>query len=88
MDEAVLLGIVVGLPVLGLVGLATVTYADAGRVGLDRRKWAAITLLVPVFGFVLYLLERSEQFYDPETDPYAGGGYRFHDSRAENDPDE
>jgi hypothetical protein len=76
-----LLAVVVGIPVAWLVGLAAFTYYDAGRVGMDRRKWAAVALLVPLFGFFLYLFERSERSYDPEEDPYAGGGYNTHPSR-------
>lgn len=76
-----LLAIVVGLPLAGLVALTAFTYYDAGRVGMSRQKWAVVVFFVPLFGFFLYLFERSEQFYDPEDDPYAEGGYNVHESR-------
>lgn len=79
-----LLAVLVGVPVLVLASLAAFTYADAADVGMaNPARWAAVVLFVPVFGFIVYLLARSEQFYDPETDPYAGGGYAVHPSRAD-----
>ena len=77
--DALLLVAIVGIPLLWLVGMATFAYYDAERVGMNQRKWAAISLLVPLFGFFAYLFERSELSYDPETDPYAGGGYNLQD---------
>ena len=82
MSEGLLL-VVVGIPVAWLVALTVVAYYDAGRVGMDPGRWAAIVFFVPLFGFILYLLERSERSYDPETDPYAGGGYNVHESHAD-----
>lgn len=78
-----LLAVVVGIPLAWHLALVAATYYDAGRVGMDRRKWAAITFFVPLLGFFAYLFERSERSYDPEDDPYAGGGYDFHESRAD-----
>ena len=77
--DALLLVVIVGIPILWLVGMATFAYYDAGRVGMNQRKWAAISLFVPLFGFFAYLFERSELFYDPDTDPYASGGYNLQD---------
>ena len=86
MDLALVL--VVGIPVAWHLGLVALAYYDAGRIGMNQRKWAAITFFVPLFGFFAYLFERSERSYDPEEDPYAGGGYNFHESRVDDDSDE
>ena len=77
--------LIVGIPLTWHLGLAGYTYYDAGRVGMPRAKWTAVALLVPLFGFFAYLFERSERDYDPEEDPYAGGGYNVHESRADED---
>lgn len=83
--DLLLAAILVGVPLAWLVGFAAYAYRDAPRHGMDPRKWAAIALVVPLFGFVAYLFEREERDYDPETDPYAGGGttggFAVHESR-------
>lgn len=76
-----LLAVVVGIPLAWLVGMAAYAYHDAGRHGMNPRKWALVALLVPLFGFFAYLFEREERDYDPAEDPFAGGGYDFHESR-------
>lgn len=80
-----LVAVLVGIPVLWHLGLAGFAYYDAGRVGMPRTKWGLIALAVPLFGFFLYLLERSELSYDPDDDPYARGqtkaGFAVHESR-------
>lgn len=83
-----LLLVVVGIPLAWHVAFTAFAYWEAGRIGLRPRKWAAVTFAVPLVGFTFYLLERSERDYDPESDPYAGGGYNLHESRSDDDRDE
>ncbi|MEZ3163549.1 hypothetical protein ABNG03_07140 [Halorubrum sp. RMP-47] len=79
--------ILVGVPLLWLVGFAAYAYVDAPNYGMNPRKWALISFAVPLFGFFAYIFEREEQGYDVETDPYAGGsdersgGFAVHESR-------
>jgi hypothetical protein len=79
--------ILVGVPLAWLVGFAAYAYLDAPEHGMDPRKWALIAFFVPLFGFFAYIFERGERDYDPETDPYAGGGdgrtggFAVHESR-------
>ncbi|WP_345783357.1 PLD nuclease N-terminal domain-containing protein [Natrialbaceae archaeon AArc-T1-2] len=84
MSNALLL-LLVGIPLVWHAALTGFTYYDSEKVGLSQTKWTAIVLLVPIFGFFLYLLTRSELDYDPETDPYAGGNYNIHESRRDDD---
>ncbi|ELY98399.1 hypothetical protein [Natrialba asiatica] len=85
--DPLLLSIVVGIPLAWHVGLTVFTYYDAGKVGLEPpAKWAAITAVLPLFGFFIYLFERSELDYDPETDPYRGNNFNIHPSRADDTP--
>ncbi|ARS89876.1 hypothetical protein [Natrarchaeobaculum aegyptiacum] len=82
-----LLGIIVGIPLAWHLGLTAVAYWDAGRVGLEPPlKWAAITFFVPLFGFFIYLFERSELDYNPDEDPYKGHNFNIHPSRADDAP--
>ncbi|AEH36384.1 hypothetical protein [Halopiger xanaduensis] len=82
-----LLAVIVGIPLAWHLGLTAVAYYDAGRVGLEpRAKWTAITFLIPLFGFFIYLFERSELDYDPEEDPYRGNKFNIHPSRANDSP--
>ena len=79
-----LLAAIVGIPLAWHLGVAAIVYYDTGRVPLARRKWLAITLLIPIFGFFMYLFERSELSYDPETDPFRRKmGFEVHESRAD-----
>mgnify|MGYP006292990181 FL=1 len=79
--------ILVGVPLMWLVGFAGYAYLDAPDYGMDPRKWALIAFFVPLFGFLAYVFERDERDYDPDTDPYAGGGedrtggFAVHESR-------
>ena len=79
--------ILVGVPLAWLVGFAAYAYVDAPKYGMNPRKWALISFVVPLFGFLAYVFEREELDYDPETDPYAGGsdgrtgGFAVHESR-------
>ncbi|AFZ72495.1 hypothetical protein [Natronobacterium gregoryi] len=82
-----LLAVIVGIPLAWHLGLTVATYYDAGRVGLEPPlKWTAITFCIPLFGFFIYLFERSELSYDPETDPYRGNNFNIHPSRADDSP--
>jgi len=49
-------------------------------------KWAAITFCLPLIGFFIYLFERSELSYDPESDPYRDHNFNVHPSRADDTP--
>jgi len=83
----VLLAVIVGIPLVWHLGLTAVAYYDAGRVGLEPPlKWAAITFCIPLFGFFIYLFERSELSYDPETDPYKEHNFNIHPSRSDDAP--
>ena len=74
--------LLVGLPLAWLVGFAAYAYLDAPNYGMNPKKWAAISFLVPLFGFFAYLFERAETDYDPEEDPYAQGQrFEVHESR-------
>lgn len=88
--EALLLAVIIGIPLAWHVALTAFAYWDAGRVGMNRRKWALVVFAVPLFGFFAYLFERSELFYDPEDDPYRGHEINIHPSRKDdvrpNDP--
>ncbi|WP_226040118.1 PLD nuclease N-terminal domain-containing protein [Natrinema sp. DC36] len=82
-----LLAVLVGIPLLWHLGLTAVAYYDAGRVGLEPpKKWAAITFCLPLIGFFIYLFERSELSYDPESDPYREHNFNVHPSRADDTP--
>jgi len=76
-----LLAFLIAVPVGIQLLLAAFVHYDAGDVGLNPPKWAAIVGLIPVFGLVVYLLTRSEQFYDPESDPYREHAFEIHPSR-------
>ena len=68
------------------LGLTAFAYRETTRLPLDRRKWTLIVGLVPAYGFIVFLLARSELSYDPDTDPYAGGSINVHPSRADEVP--
>ncbi|SIS09118.1 hypothetical protein [Natronorubrum thiooxidans] len=85
--STILLAVLVGIPLAWHLGLTVGTYYDAGNVGLEPpKKWAAITFCIPIFGFFIYLFERSELSYDPDTDPYRGNNFNIHPSRADDTP--
>ena len=80
--EPFLAAVLVGLPLAWLAAFAVYAYVDAPKRGMNPRKWAAISFLVPLFGFFAYLFERDERDYDPEEDPYARGAtFEIHESR-------
>ena len=75
-------GVLVGIH----LALTAFTYWDTGRLPLERRKWTAIVGAIPAYGFIVYLLTRSELSYDPETDPYTDHSINVHPSRADDVP--
>ena len=82
--STILLVALVGIPVFVHLLLTAVAYYDATDIGLEKpRKWTAIVFAIPVYGFILYLLRRSELSYDPETDPYRSREYDIHSSRRD-----
>ncbi|MFU8867475.1 hypothetical protein [Natronococcus sp.] len=85
--STILLAAIVGIPLVWHLAITAFVYYDAGKVGLEPpTKWAGLTLLIPIFGFFIYLFERSELDYDPEEDPYKGQNYNIHPSRADDAP--
>jgi len=80
-----LLVLLVGIPLLWHLAIVAGTAYDAGRTGMGRWKWGAIALVVPLFGAVAYLLERSDRHTD--EDIYDDGTYNVHESARESDDD-
>ena len=72
--------LVVGIPVLWHIAFAGFAYHDAPAHGLSSRKWGLIVLAIPILGLFAYLFERSEYYYDPESDPYRDGGINVHEN--------
>jgi hypothetical protein len=86
MDIAFLL-VLLSFPVLLQVCLAIFVYVDAPDVEMDRRTWTLVALLVPIFGFFTYLLERAERTSEPpDDDQFVDGPFRIHKSRADDTP--
>ncbi|WP_440771984.1 hypothetical protein [Natronorubrum sp. DTA28] len=82
-----LLAAIIGIPLAWHLALTAFVYYDSEKVGLEPpKKWAAITFCIPIFGFFIYLFERSELDYKPEEDPYRGHNYNIHPSRADDAP--
>lgn len=71
--------LVVGVPLMWHLAFAVFAYVDAPSHGLRARKWGLIVLLIPILGLFAYLFERSEVYYDPDDDPYRGGGINIHE---------
>jgi len=85
--EILLLGVLLGFPVIALAGLAAYAYVDAPDYGMSPRKWAAISFFVPLFGFFAYLFEREERTPDPEREEmFVDGPFEIHESRADDTP--
>lgn len=85
MSDALLV-LIVGIPVGIQVLLAAATYYDAIDVGMaSPRKWTAVVGLIPIYGIIVYILTRSEQSYEPESDPYREREYDIHPSRQDDD---
>ena len=82
-----LLAAIVGIPLAWHLAITAFVYYDSEKVGLEpRKKWVAITFCIPIFGFFIYLFERSELDYKPEEDPYRGHNFNIHPSRADDSP--
>lgn len=78
-----------GLILVILASVAGYTYLDAPEYGLDPVKWAALSFLIPIFGFFAYLFERDERNPDLEInrdEMFVGKGFEIHKSRADDAP--
>jgi hypothetical protein len=75
--------ILVGFPILALFSFAGYVYVDASNYGMDPKKWAAISFLIPFFGFFAYLFERDERTPHPDRDMFTDGLFEIHESRAD-----
>jgi hypothetical protein len=74
------------LILLVLFTMASYAYLDAPKYGMDPTKWAAISFLVPLFGFFAYIFERDERKPDPDNDRdemFVDGPFKVHKSRAD-----
>ncbi|AGB17636.1 hypothetical protein Halru_3070 [Halovivax ruber XH-70] len=74
-----LIAVPVGIQLL----LAAFVHYDAGDIGMNARKWAAIVGGIPIAGLAIYLLARSEHFYDPADDPFREHTHEIHPSRRD-----
>lgn len=81
--ETGLLAVLLGLPVLFVLFSVGYAYLDAPEYGMDPVKWAAISLVVPFFGFFAYLFERDERTPGPDRDMFSDGVFEIHESRAD-----
>ncbi|MFC3959568.1 hypothetical protein [Halovivax cerinus] len=77
----------IAVPVWIQLLLAAFVHYDAGDIGMNARKWAAIVGVIPIAGLAVYLLARSEHFYDPASDPYRERTHEIHPSRRDEPPD-
>jgi hypothetical protein len=76
--------VLIGIPAFWLLAMAGYAYLDAPNHGMRRRKWAAVSLFVPLFGFFAYLFEREERNRDPnDRDMFTDGPFEIHESRAD-----
>jgi hypothetical protein len=76
--------VLIGLPLSWLCVMAGYAYIDAPNHGMAPRKLAAISFLVPLFGFFAYLFERDERNRDPDArDMFTDGPFEIHESRAD-----
>ncbi len=83
MDLGVIL-LVGWFPVLLLIVAAGYVYMDAPNYGMNPKKWAAIALFVPFFGFFAYIFERGEKSPDTDRDMFEQGRvFEIHESRAD-----
>lgn len=75
-------GILIGLPLVWLVAMSGYTYIDAQRHAMNPRKWALVSLLIPLFGFFTYIFERNDRTSE-EPEMFADGPFEIHKSRAD-----
>ncbi|ELZ10835.1 hypothetical protein C479_08488 [Halovivax asiaticus JCM 14624] len=78
-----LIAVPIGIQLL----LAAFVHYDAGDIGMNARKWAAIVGGIPIAGLAIYLLARSEHFYDPADDPFREQTHEIHPSRRDEPAD-
>lgn len=82
--DPLVFGILVGIPLCWLAAMAGYAYYDAPNHGMDPRKWAAISFVVPLFGFFTYIFEREERNRDPnDREMFTDGPFEIHESRAD-----
>lgn len=87
MAETTFRVIYLGLLLLAHLALAGWVYLEAPDRDMHRLKWTAISLLIPVFGFFAFLLEREEQLPDTDRDEmFVDGAFEIHKSRADDVP--
>ncbi|SDJ88774.1 hypothetical protein SAMN05216226_11124 [Halovenus aranensis] len=86
--EWLLVSILVGFPVLALLGAGWYVYRDAPKHGMSPRKWAALAALVPFFGFFAYIFERDDRTTDARDreEMFVDGPFQIHKSRADDTP--
>jgi len=76
--------------VLILLLAAAWVYIDAPNHEMNPRKWAAITFVIPFFGFFAYIFEREERMPNPDAERreehFVDGAFEVHKSRADDAP--
>lgn len=77
----------IGFPVVWHLAFTAYVYQDAGGVGLNPRRWAAITFLLPLLGFFAYLFTKDERTLPVDAEQFAEGPYRVHRSRRKSEDD-
>lgn len=75
--------VLAGILVIWHLLMTGYVYADALKHGMNQRRWALVSFLVPLFGFFAYMFERDDRTRDEEADPFAEGPYRIHQSRID-----
>ena len=80
--------VLVGFPILGLLGMAAYAYHDAPKYSMNPTKWAIVSFVIPFFGFFAYLFERDGRRPDTgrRDEMFADGPFEIHKSRAEDAP--
>jgi len=78
------LPVLIGVPLFWLLVMAGYAYVDAPKYGMNPTKWAAISFVVPLFGFFTYIFEREYRTRDPnEREMFTDGPFEIHESRAD-----
>jgi len=85
--ELLLVGVLVGFPVIAFGSLGAYAYLDAPNYGMAPVKWGLISAFVPFFGFFAYLFEREERTPDSDRDEmFVDGPFEIHKSKADEVP--
>jgi hypothetical protein len=85
--EVLLLGVLLGFPVVVFGSLGVYAYLDAPNFDMDPVKWGLISALVPFFGFFAYLFEREERTPDTDREEmFVDGPFEVHKSKADEMP--